>query len=216
LNHERDERWAYVALAVIAVAYIVYRYVGKEGFSDLDFRPPDLRGGIGKLAKAIPYLAAPLFAVLSEIYRRRKARAMREEWDRRVREEGFIRRQDGVAVRLSEGVSGKLQGDVLLTRVALYITDKSWHREPTRLVFEPSRKGEPLVEDVTVTPGTRPALAIVHVRVGGSAHFTAEFASEESEAWESDLRRRIRLPKPAHARAEADREPEHVGGMDRY
>ena len=132
LNHERDERWAYVALAVIVVGYIVYKFVGSSDFTGLSIRLPELN--LGKLGKSLPYLAAPLFAVLSEVVRRRKARAVREKWESRVRTEGLLREEENLKVRLTDGARGSVQADVRLTRAALYVIDSSGRRDPMRFV----------------------------------------------------------------------------------
>jgi len=213
VKHERDERWAYVALAVLALGYVAYRYVQADGLLDFSgLRDSIPRIDLGKVGKTAPYLFAPLFAVLSEVYRRRRAKAMREEWEHTVRAEGFLRKQENVEVRYVEGGSGKVQGDVRLTRVALYVIDKTWRRGPQRFVFEPSRTGEPVVRDVTLAEGKSPERRRVRIRVGGSSDYVVEFPSSEAEAWRSDLvalaRRRgmPTAPEETHMKEDAYRE----------
>jgi hypothetical protein len=213
-THERDERWAYVALVVLAVAFVAYLRFGingRWGFAlsgVMDLRDTLREFEPGKLFRSLPYVFAPLFAVLSEIYRRRRAKAMRAEWEQTVRAEGFLRQQENVEVRYVEGGSGKLQGDVRLTRVALYVIDRSWRRGPSRLVFEPSPNGEPVIQDVSLAEGKSPERRRVRIRVGGSSDYVVEFLSSEAEAWMSDLialvRRRGMATAPKERRTQED------------
>ncbi|MFH1688815.1 MAG: hypothetical protein ABIE42_01085 [Candidatus Eisenbacteria bacterium] len=194
MDHERDERWAYVALAVLAVAYVVYRFGIPEdltfGLSGLSVRLPDL--DLGKLGKNLPYLFAPLFAVFSEVMRRRKARAVREDWERRVRTEGFLRGEENLKIKFVEGGRGSVQGDVRLTHAALYLLDKSGRREPMRFPLSLSAGSDAAVLDVSLREGSSPELRQVRVIVGaadGGNRLAFEFESREGEAWRSSLRR---------------------------
>jgi hypothetical protein len=199
VTHERDERWAYVVLVLLVVAYVVYRYAGSWGLGGLGdlggLRGALSRFDLGKLARSVPYLFAPLFAVLSELYRRRRAKAMREEWERSVMAEGSVRQEQNLNIRFMAGASGKLTGDIYLTRSALYVVDRSWRREPTHLVFEPSGKVEPVVKGVTVVAGKPGEPERVRVAVGGSASFTVEFTTRMAEAWLSDIGGLVRVPR---------------------
>ena len=96
MKHERDERWAYVVLAVLAVAYILYRLYASDGGALPAIDIPRVR--LGELARGLPYLIAPLIAILTGVYQRRKAKALRQEWERRVRTEGFVREEEDVEV----------------------------------------------------------------------------------------------------------------------
>lgn len=211
MPHERDERWAYVTLVVLVAAYVVYRYVGSArtpsfGFPSLELSSlsaslPDI--DFGKFGRTAPYLLWPLVAVASELYRRHRAKVAKAEWEERVRTEGFLRQQENVEIRFGEGASGKFQGDVRLTRAALYVMDRSWRRGPTRLVFAPTAGAEPVVQEVTVSAGKSPEIGIVRVRVGGPAKYSLEFPSAESEAWRAELRRLT----GARLRAEKEEQP---------
>jgi hypothetical protein len=189
LVHERDERWAYVVLVLLAVAYVVYRFVlsaGADVFLDR-LRSVDM----GRFGKMLPYLAAPLFAVLSEVIRRGKARSVREMWENRSRAEGFVRGEDGLKVRFVEGGKGTMQGDIRLTRVALYLLDHSSRREPMRFVLARPSVGEPAVLDVSLRQGSSPEFWRVRVDVGdiGENRLAFEFETSEGEAWWVSLRR---------------------------
>jgi len=191
LADERDERWVYVALAALAVAYAAYRFVLSAGPDGLLDR---LRGvDLGRFGKTLPYLAAPLFAVVSEFIRRRKARSVREAWAKRSRTEGFVRGEDDLKIRFVEGGRGSMQGAVRLTRAALYILDNGGRREPMRFVLARPSVGEPAVLDVSVREGRSPELRRVRVATGdaGGNRFSFEFESREGEAWWSSLRRSL-------------------------
>lgn len=188
--HERDERWAYIALAVLVVAYLVYRFAGSFEFAAVSLRTPDLN--LGKLGKKLPYLFAPLFAVMSEVIRRRKAKAAREDWERRARTEGLLRGEENLKVRFVEGGRGSIKSDVRLTRVALYLLDRTGRREPMRFLLSPADAHDAAVLDATLLEGSSPELRKVRVAVGassGEGRFTFEFESREGAAWWSILRR---------------------------
>ena len=206
LNHERDERWAYVALAVIVVGYIVYKFVGSSDFTGLSIRLPELN--LGKLGKSLPYLAAPLFAVLSEVVRRRKARAVREKWESRVRTEGLLREEENLKVRLTDGARGSVQADVRLTRAALYVIDSSGRRDPMRFVFLRSVDSDVTVLDASLLEGRTPELRRVRVRMGGAAQFVLEFESRQGEAWWSSLRHSLGKSTDREPPPESPPEPE--------
>jgi hypothetical protein len=199
--NERDERWAYIALAVLVVAYVAYRFwlgsgaeglAGIEGLKDVSIRLPDIN--LGKLGKNLPYLAAPLFAVVSEILRRRKARAMREAWERNSQIEGFVRGEDNLKVRFVEGGRGTIQSDVRMTRAALYLLDRGGRRDPLRFTFARSDAKEPVVLDVALLDGKTPESRRVRVTIGelvDGHRFMIEFESMAGEAWRSSLRRAL-------------------------
>ncbi len=210
MTHERDERWAYIALIVLVAAYVAYRFwpasgaegfAGIEGLKDLSIRLPDIN--LGRLGRNLPYLAAPLFAVLSEIIRRRKARAIREAWERNSQIEGFVRGEDDLKIRFVEGGRGSIQSDVRMTRAALYLLDRGGRRDPMRFAFRRSEPAEPIVEGAEVREGKTTETRRVRVTVGESAdgkRFSFEFESTAGEAWRSSLLRALGK--------DPDREPE--------
>ncbi len=211
MSHERDERWAYVALAVLVVGYIVYRIAVGSDFTGLSSsgrsgRRPEVE--LGKFGKSLPYLFAPLFAIVSKLIRRKKARAAREEWERRARTEGVLRTEENVKVKLTDGARGSVQADVRLTRAALYVLDRGGRRDPMRFVFLRSANSDVAVLDVSLLKGSTPAHRRVRVRMGGAAQFVLEFESREGEAWWSSLRRSLGKPTDRESYPEPPREPE--------
>jgi len=210
LNHERDERWAYVVLAALVVGYIVYRTVVSSDFaglstSGLSIRLPELN--LGKFGKSLPYLFAPLYAVVSGLLKRKKAKAAREEWERRARTEGILRKEENVKVRLTDGARGSVQADVRLTRAALYVIDRGGRREPMRFVFLRSAVTDVAVLEVNLLETSTPALRRVRVGVGGATQFVLEFESREGEAWWSSLRRSLGKSTDRESFPEPPREP---------
>jgi hypothetical protein len=208
VTNERDERWAYVVLIVLVAAYVAYRFwpaSGFDGLTDVSIRLPDIN--LGRLGKNLPYLAAPLFAVLSEILRRRKAKAVREAWERNSQIEGFVRGEDNLKVRFVEGGRGTLQSDVRMTRAALYLLDRGGRRDPLRFAFTRSEAKEPVVLDVTLRDGKTPEARKVRVTIGESADghgFMIEFESMMGEAWRSSILRALGKSSDR----EPDREPQ--------
>jgi hypothetical protein len=210
LSHERDERWAYVVLAALVVGYIVYRIAVSSDFaglsiSGLSIHLPEL--DLGKFGKSLPYLFAPLFAVVSELIRRKKARAAREEWEHRARTEGVLRKEEDVKVKLTDGARGSVQADVRLTRAALYVIDRGGRRNPMRFVFLRSADSDVAVLDVYLLETSTPALRRVRVRMGGAAQFVLEFESRQGEAWWSSLRRSLGKSTDRESSLEPPREP---------
>jgi hypothetical protein len=201
VTNERDERWAYIVLAVLVFAYVAYRFwpesgseglAGIEALKDVSVRLPEI--DLGKLGKSLPYLAAPLFAVLSEMFRRRKAKAVREAWERNAQIEGFVRGEDNVKIRFVEGGRGTIQGDLRMTRAALYLLDRSGRRDPMRFAFARSEAEEPIVLDATVREGTATESRRVRITIGESADgnsFAVEFESKTGQAWRSSILRAL-------------------------
>ena len=70
--HERDERWVYVVLALLAIAYVIYKYGTSLEIPDVSFR------GFGKVATTLPYLAATFFGVLFQMWNKKKQTAARK------------------------------------------------------------------------------------------------------------------------------------------
>lgn len=213
MNHERDERWAYVALAALVVAYIVYRITVGSDFTGLSIRGLSIHlpeVNLGRFGKGLPYLFAPLFAVVSELIRRKKARTIREEWERRARTEGVLREEENLKVKLTDGARGSVQADVRLTRAALYVIDRGGRRDPMRFVFLRSADSDVAVLDVSLLGGSTPALRRVRVRMGGAARFVLEFESREGEAWWSSLRHALGKSTDRESSPEPPREPERA------
>lgn len=186
MSRERDERWAYVVLAVLLVAFVVYRGGGASWFSGVSLKLPDIEAA--PFVKNLPYLFAPLLAVLSEIWRRRRARALKVEWEMRARSEGLRREAEDVAVRFVSGARGTMRADARLTRAAMYLFDRSGRRSVMRLLLAGGGEGDHRVAGVSLTgggPGERPRL---RVSVKGPAAFEFEMASLDADGWWADLR----------------------------
>jgi hypothetical protein len=186
MTHERDERWAYVVLAVLAVAYILYRLYALDGGTVPAIDIPRVR--LGELAKGLPYLIAPLIAILTGFFQRRRAKAAREEWERRVRTEGFVRDEEDVEVRVVSGGRGAFSVDLRLTRAALYLFDRSGRREPMRFVLLSAGPSESAVVDAELLTDERTGRPRVKVSTSGPRSLSFEFGSVAAEAWWSDLR----------------------------
>jgi len=211
LNHERDERWAYVALVVLVVGYVVYRIAVGSDFTGLSIRGLSIRIpelNLGRFGKSLPYLFAPLFAVISELIRRKKAKTVREEWERRARTEGFLREEENVKVKLTDGARGSIQADVRLTRAAFYIIDRGGRRDPMRFVFLSSSDSDAVVLDVSLLEGRTPELRRVRIRVGGAARLVLEFESRRGEAWWSSLKHSLGKSADREVLPEPSPEPE--------
>jgi hypothetical protein len=216
MNRERDERWAYVALGVLACAYVVYRVHGAGGLKipftgSINVTSVDLsRLKMGELGRALPYAAAPLIAVLSEFMRRRRAREARSQWETRVQTEGFVREEESVEVRMVRGGRGAFTADVRLTRAALYLFDRGGRRDPARFVLGSAGRSETAVTDVRLIRATGEGRPLVRVATSGSSGLTFEFASVTAEAWWSDLRRSL----GKSARIEEAERPEIDGAAE--
>jgi hypothetical protein len=189
MTHERDQRWAYIALGVLACAYVIYRLYTSEGGA---LPTVDLSGvKLGELGKAMPYVVAPFIAVLTEYFRRRRAREARRQWEARVRTEGFVRDEENVEVGIVEGGRGAFTADVRLTRAALYMFDRSGRRDPVRFVLGSPGRSETAVVDARLVRGKGEGRPRVRVATSGPAGLTFEFTSAAAEAWWSDIRRSL-------------------------
>ena len=86
LAHERDERWVYVALAVLALAYIIYRY--RES---IDLPVVSLRS-LRKLGTTAPYVLATFFGIFFQAWNRRRFERIRKKWEADLKLERSARR----------------------------------------------------------------------------------------------------------------------------
>jgi hypothetical protein len=177
---------------VLAAAYVLYRLYLAEGdaLPSLDFS----RFKLGELGRSLPYLVAPLIAVLTEFYRRRRARAVRKEWETRERMEGFVRGEEDIEVRIVKGGRGAFRADLRLTRAALYLFDKSGRREPVRLALSSPGLAEAAVEDAQLIGDAGGGRPRVRISTTGTKGMTFEFESAGAEAWWVDLRRSLGKP----------------------
>jgi len=182
MPQERDERWVYVALAVLAVAYLFYRL---RGSVDIDLR------SLGKYAAGLGYVVPTLFAVVFGLWNRRRMSAMREEWERQLLAEGLTRQESNVKVRVrAKRGGGSFAADLRLTRVALYVFDTGGRREPMRFPFHRATPGEAAIAGVEEGEGSGPARQ-VRISLAGPSPVVVEFVSNQAGGWLRDIRMRL-------------------------
>lgn len=205
MTHERDERWAYIVLGLLVVAYVVYRAASTDWLSGLSldlssFKPRGLNLGalkLGAVGRTLPYLAAPLIAVLSEVFRRRRARAVKTMWETKARAEGFLRDEEDLKVRFVQGGRGTMQSDVRLTRAAIYFLDRAGRREPMRFGISRDPGTGYALKDVRFIPGKAAERPAVRIVISGESAIELEFASANAGGWVADIRRVLgRSPEP--------------------
>ncbi len=183
MAEERNERWVIVALVVLAVAYVGYLYRDSIRISLPDLKLP---------FSTISYVGAALFAVVSHFTRRKRAATVRRMREENVLREGLLREESDIAVRMATGRSGgSFKADVILTRAALYVFDRSGRRDPMRLPLTRGGVEDFAVADVTFEPqgeGTEP---LVGIGIVGPSTYRIEFRSDQAEWWWSDVRRAL-------------------------
>jgi hypothetical protein len=183
---ERDERWVYVALAVLALAYLAYRY---RASIHIPTR------GLSKIASStVAYALAPIIGFIAQILARKRNAAARRVWDASMTTEGRLR--DELSVRASSGErwKGSFQADVHLTRSALYVLDRGGRRNPMRFALRPGTHNELHVAAARVSADSERSEGTVHIQAGGPSRIVLEFVSTDALGWLADLRRA--LPKP--------------------
>ena len=140
------------------------------------------------------YLIAPLMAVILGIARRRKSEAVRREWDATARAEGVLREERGVQAKVIGGIgSGAFKADIRLTRTAFYVLDTTGRRDPMRLMIHIDSANDLGLFDAVYTADARGGGGSFTVRVIGRATFEIRFASTQSMAWWTDIRRSLGL-----------------------
>ncbi|MBD3349468.1 MAG: hypothetical protein GF400_09800 [Candidatus Eisenbacteria bacterium] len=183
---ERDERWAPIVLAVLAVAYVVYRYRGDLGLDLPDLSFEDLK----EFGTALPYLGATLFSVLFQVWNRRRQRAARAEMERQLMREGPMRQVDGMTVRHGRGRRQSFEADLHLTRSALYVFDSGKKRDPMRIAAQSDLEG-PYIEDAELLPSASGGPHAVRIMIGGPKPQVFQFTSPDAVGWWIDVRRTI-------------------------
>lgn len=178
---ERDERWVYVALAILAVAYVVYRYRGSVDLPDLSFH------GLRKVAGTLPYLVATFFGVFFQIWGRRKQAADRKRMEEELLREGSVRQAQGVMVQLGRRRMQSFEADLHLTRAALYVFDTAGKRAPMRVQIRRSTHGA-FVEDASIEAGAGDGPPVVIVAMGGPARQSLGFSTSDAKGWWVDIR----------------------------
>jgi len=195
MHQERDERWVYVALGILAIAYLVYRL---RGSIDIDLK------SLGKYAGGLAYVVPTLFAVVFGLWNRKRTAAMREEWEKQLLAEGLTRQESRVKTRIhARRGGGSLAADLRLTRVALYIFDTGGRREPMRFPFHRATAGEAAITGVDVGDGSGPTRQ-VRISLTGPTPMVVEFVSSQAGGWLSDIRGHVgrdavpATPAPGH------------------
>ncbi len=184
LPQERDERWVYVALAVLAVAYVVYRYGTSVDLPDVSFRK------LGKLTTALPYLAATFFGVFFQMWGRKKQAAARKRMEEGLVREGALRQAEGVTVHVGLRRKQSFEADIFLTRVALYVFDRARKRDPMRIPTQRA-SGTAFIEDASLERGASEGPPTVRVQLGGVAGWPLLFSVPDAVAWWMDIRSAI-------------------------
>ena len=192
MAHERDERWVYVALAVLAIGYVIYRYRGAIDLPAVPWRR--LRG----VASALPYLLATFAGVFFQAWNRRRLAAIRKKWEADLRLEGIVRQGTDLTVWVGGRKRQSLQADVYMTRTAVYVFDRGRRREPMRLGFGPAT-GSAVLVGAALRPGEVGASRSVRVSIGGASDSYIEFASPDAQSWWVEIRRALGQPTDVEA-----------------
>lgn len=179
MAQERDERWVYVALAVLAVAYVVYRYRGSIDLPDVSLR------SFRKIGGTIPYLFATLIGVFFQAWGRRKADRARRKMEADASLEGVVRQATDVTALYGGQKRQSAQVDIIMTRAALYVFDRARRRAPARLAFG----GAGGVAGAALRPGPAGGPRMVRVLAGSGDDF--QFATPDAESWWTGIRRAL-------------------------
>jgi len=203
MAEERDDRWMYVALGLIAVGYLVYANW------DTIVSNVDLRRGARSIS-SIAYIVAPITAAIMGISRKRKTEAVRKKWEQAALVEGMIREERGVRAKVvGEKARGSYKADIRLTRNAFYILDPSGRHEHMRVLIHLDSVNDLGLFDAEYAGPTGGGGGTFTVRIVGRATFGVEFSSAQSLAWWTDIRRALGLTtdprsQPAPDGAKAD------------
>jgi hypothetical protein len=188
--HERDERWVYVVIALLVVAYVAYRFHAQSAME-----VPRVRVDwkvLGKVGSVLPYLAAVVFGVIAQYFARRRHESQRMEWESRLATEGLVRAEDGVRMWLVDARGRRRQnfeGQLKLTRSAFYVFETSGRREPLRFSLRHDEAGSPRVDDVSImSRGGEYAVRLSFTSGGGAS---LDFASPDAQAWWIDIRKAL-------------------------
>jgi hypothetical protein len=201
LPQERDERWVYVALAILAVAYAVYAFRDSIDLSRLSF------DWVRKLGGTASYALATVFAIFFQIWNKRRLERVRKKWEDGIRSEGQLRQGVGLKVAFTDGAKGSLTADLHLTRAALYLFDRGGRREPMRFPVTPSSPRDAVLGGVTLSREAGRGGRTVRIDVLGPSPFRIEFTTPEAEGWAADLGRAIgRSTRGASREAAGERE----------
>ncbi len=198
MAEERDERWVYVVLGLVAVGYLAYSNW------DAVITRVNLRH-LGRFTSSIGYLVAPLVAVIMGLVRRRKSEAVRKQWDVIALAEGVIREERGVRTKAGDSKGGWFKADVRLTRTALYVLDTTGRKDPMRLMVHLESVNDLGLFDAEYALSDQGGGGIVTVRVVGRTKFGIQFSSPQSLAWWTDIRRALGLRAGARPETPGER-----------
>ena len=185
MAEERDERWMYVALGLIVVGYLVYRNWDAIAGS------VNLRH-FGRVGSSVGYIVAPIIAAITAIARRRKTDGVRKLWEKTALTEGVVREERGVQAKI-EGDKRGFKADIRLTRNAFYILDTTGRREHMRIMVHLDSVNDLGLFDAEYFPSPSGGGGAFTVRVVGRSTFGIQFASAQSRAWWTDVRRALGL-----------------------
>jgi len=181
---ERDERWAIVAIVVLAAAYLVYRFRGGIDLPEFSF------GRLSKIGTVLPYLGATLFSVLFQFWNRKRQAAVRADMEARLVREGLARSAERVSVRQGRGRLQSFEADLYLTRSALYVFDAAKKRDPQRIEVQSISEGA-FIEDAMLEPGVGGGPPVLRMAIGGARRQILELMSPDAAGWWVDVRRAL-------------------------
>ncbi len=199
MAEERDERWIYAVLGLIAVGYLAYHNW------DAIAENVDLRH-LGRFGSSIGYIVAPIVAAITAIARRRKSETVRRIWEQTALTEGVVREERGVQAKV-EGDKKAFRADIRLTRNAFYVLDTTGRREHMRILVHLESVNDMGLFDAEYSPSASGGAGAFTVRVVGRSTFWIQFASAQSQAWWTDVRRALGLRadlRPAEDGARVD------------
>jgi len=185
MAEERDERWMYVALGLIVAGYLVYH--NWDAITD----NVDLRR-FGRMGSSIGYIVAPIVAAATAIARRRKTEGVRKLWEKTALTEGVIREERGVHAKV-DGEKSAFKADIRLTRNAFYVLDTAGRREHMRIMIHLDSVNDLGLFDAEYVPSASGGAGAFTIRVVGRATFGIRFASAQSLAWWTDVRKALGL-----------------------
>jgi hypothetical protein len=199
LPRERDERWVYVALAILAVAYAVYAFRDSIDLSRFSFDWAKKLGGTAS------YGLATVFAIFFQIWNKRRLERVRKKWEDGIKIEGQLRQGLGLKVAFTGGAKGSLKADVHLSRSALYLFDRGGRREPMRFPVTASSPRDAVLAGVAASREAGAGGRAVRIDIQGPSPFRIEFVTPDAEGWEADILRALgRSPRRAAPEADAE------------
>ena len=190
---ERDERWVYAVLVLLAVAYAAYRFRGSIDLSRVSFDWARRLGG------TIPYALATVVGIAFQMWNRKRLERARSKLLKDLQGEGVLREEPNLKVAFTEGARGSLRADVHLTRAALYLFDRTGRREPMRFPLVAASARDGVVDGVTLSEGAGEAARAVQIQIRGPAPFRVEFETADARGWWTDVLRATGRSVPATA-----------------